>query len=292
MNKLAKDVKRIEIKTRAIVESLYSGAYKSVFKGRGIEFAGIRPYYRGDEFRSIDWKVSARTGDLHVKEHMEERELQVVLAVDLSASMLFGTGPKSKRETAVELAALIALAANNTNDKTGACIFTDRVEKFIPPKKGKSHVLRMIRDLLSYTPKGKGTDPKKVLDFLNMTLNNRSIVFLITDAINLGDLTREFRMASSRHDFVVAAIRDPKEENIPDVGLLEVIDPETGEETILDTSSKAQVEHMTALRESLDSSFRRICMQTGIDTMYLTAGESIAKPLIRFFAQRQAKRFK
>ena len=155
---LLKEVKRIEIKTRHFVDSLYSGSYRSVFKGRGIEFAGIRKYNRGDDFKAIDWKVSARSGNLHLREHIEERELQVVVALDLSASMAFGSGSREKRETAVEFAAAMCLAADRNNDRAGVCLFTDKIEKFLPPAKGKTHVLHLIRELLYYIPENKKTN--------------------------------------------------------------------------------------------------------------------------------------
>lgn len=286
---LLKEVRRIEIKTGHLVDSLYSGGYRSVFKGRGIEFAGIREYYRGDEFRSIDWKVSARTGDLHIREHIEERELQVVIALDLSASMAFGSGSREKRESAVEFAAVMSLAAQRNNDRAGACLFTDRVEKFIPPAKGKTHVLRLIRELLYFIPQHRQTDLKVPLDFLNSTLSRRSVVFLVTDAIRIGSLERELRIAAARHDLIMVLIRDPREKEIPDVGLIELEDPETGEEVVFDTSDRAGVGRLLAQQQKNDETFVKTCRNLGIDLIRLTAGESVVKPVCQLFSEREKR---
>ena len=239
---LLKEVRQIEIKTKRLVNSVYAGGYRSVFKGRGIEFAGIREYYRGDEFRSIDWKVSARTGGWHVREHVEERELQVLVALDLSASMAFGTSSKEKRETAVEFSAAMGLAAERNNDRVGMCLFTDEVEKYVAPAKGKTHILRLIRDLLYYIPNYKNTNLKKALDFINNTLTRRSVVFLVTDGINVPSLDRELSITAARHDMIMVIVRDKHEELLPDVGLVEVEDPETGHEIIIDTSDRRLLE--------------------------------------------------
>lgn len=283
---LLKEVRRIEIKTRHLVDSLYSGGYRSVFKGRGIEFAGIRQYYRGDEFRSIDWKVSARTGNFQVREHIEERELQVVVALDLSASMAFGSGSKEKRESAVEFAAAICLAAERNNDRAGACLFTDRVEKFLNPAKGRTHILRLIRELLYFIPKHRKTDIKAPLDFLNTTLSRRSVVFLVTDALRMSSIERELRVASARHDLIIVMVRDPREELLPDVGLIEVVDPETGEESIIDTSDIAQMKQLIEFQANKDLKFIKSCRNFGIDLIRLTAGESVVKPVCQLFSER------
>lgn len=286
---LLKEVGKIEIKTRHLVDSLYSGGYRSVFKGRGIEFAGIREYYRGDEFRSIDWKVSARTGNLHVREHIEERELQVVVALDLSASMAFGTGSREKRESAVEFAAAMTLAAERNNDRAGVCLFTDRVEKFIPPAKGRTHVLRLIRELLYFIPAHRKTNLKAPLDFLNSTLSRRSVVFLVTDALRIGPIERELKVAAARHDLILVMIRDPREKTLPDVGLVELEDPETGEEAIFDTSDREAVKKLLELQEQQDEIFVKTCRNFGIDLIKLTAGESVVKPVCELFSEREKR---
>lgn len=285
---LLKEVGRIEIRTRQLVDSLYAGSYKSIFKGHGMEFAGIRQYYRGDDFRSIDWKVSARTGDLHIREHTEERELQIIIALDLSGSMAFGSGSKEKRESAVEFAAVMSLVAERNNDRSGICLFTDRVEKFVPPAKGKSHVLRLIRDLSFFIPKNKKTNLSAPLDFLNSTLNRRSVIFLVSDGINNGSIERQLKVTAAKHDLILVTVRDPREQNIPDVGMIEVEDPETGDEIILDTSNRKIIESILAEQRKRDEQLEKNCKNMGIDLIQLIAGESVAQPVVKLFAQRSS----
>ena len=287
---LLKEVGRIEIRTRQLVDSLYSGSYKSVFKGHGMEFAGIRQYYRGDDFRSIDWKVSARSGNLHIREHTEERELQVIIALDLSGSMAFGSGSKEKRESSVEFAAVMSLAAERNNDRAGICLFTDRVEKYVPPAKGKSHVLRLIRDLSFFIPQNKGTNLSAALDFLNSTLSRRSVIFLVSDGINAGSIERQLKVTAAKHDLIIVNVRDPREKVIPDIGMIEVANPETGEEFILDTSNKKVVEELLKAQKKQDEQFEKICRNSGVDLIQLVAGESVAKPVVKLFAQRESGR--
>ena len=287
---LLKEVGRIEIRTRQLVDSLYSGSYKSVFKGHGMEFAGIRQYYRGDDFRAIDWKVSARSGDLHIREHTEERELQVIIALDLSGSMAFGSGAKEKRESAVEFAAVMSLAAERNNDRAGICLFTDRVEKFVPPAKGKSHILRLIRDLSFFIPEHKGTNLSAPLDFLNSTLSRRSVIFLVSDGINAGSIERQLKVTAAKHDLIIVNVRDPRERIIPDIGMIEVANPETGDEYILDTSSRKVVDEILKAQKKQDEQLEKICRNSGVDLIQLVAGESVAKPVVKLFAQRESGR--
>lgn len=286
---LLSEIRHIEIRTRHLVDSVYAGGYRSVFKGRGIEFAGIREYSRGDEYRSIDWRVTARTGDLHVREHIEERELQMAIALDLSASMSFGTGSREKRETAVEFAAAMAMAADRNNDRVSICLFTDRVEKFVPPAKGRTHVLRLIKDLMYTLPEHKASDARPALAFLNHSLRRRSIVFLVTDGISLPAMERELKITSARHDLILVLVEDRREQVMPDVGLIEMEDPETGEEMIWDTSDAASVgaliEEAGKNRDELVSRARRL----GIDVIRLTAGESVIRPICRLFAEREKR---
>lgn len=286
---LLAEIRHIEIRTRHLVDSVYAGGYRSIFKGRGIEFAGIREYSRGDEYRSIDWRVTARTGDLHVREHIEERELQMAVALDLSASMSFGSGSREKRETAVEFAAAMAMAADRNNDRVGICLFTDRVEKFVPPAKGRTHVLRLIRDLMYTMPENKASDARPALAFLNHSLRRRSIVFLVTDGISLPSMERELRITAARHDLILALVEDPRERTMPDVGLIELEDPETGEETIWDTSDPASVgtfmDETQRNRAELIGRAKRL----GIDVIRLNAGESVIRPICRLFAEREKR---
>lgn len=286
---LLKEVRQIEIKTKRLVNSVYAGGYRSVFKGRGIEFAGIREYYRGDEFRSIDWKVSARTGDWHVREHVEERELQVLVALDLSASMSFGSASKEKRETAVEFSAAMGLSAERNNDRVGICLFTDKVEKYVAPAKGKTHILRLIRDLLYYIPKSKKTNLKETLDFINNTLTRRSVVFLVTDGLNVPDMDRQLSIAAARHDLIMVIVKDNHEEMLPDVGLVEIEDPETGHEVIIDTSDRKLLDEFFEDENASSFEFVRNCQKKGIDIIRLTAGESVLKPICKMFAERERR---
>ena len=285
---LLKEVGRIEIRTRQLVDSLYAGSYKSIFKGHGMEFAGIRQYYRGDDFRSIDWKVSARTGNLHIREHTEERELQIIIALDLSGSMAFGSGSKEKRESAVEFAAVMSLIAERNNDRSGICLFTDRVEKFVPPAKGKSHVLRLIRDLSFFIPENKKTNLSAPLDFLNSTLNRRSVIFLVSDGIDTGSIERQMKVTAAKHDLILVTVRDPREQNIPDVGMIEVEDPETGTEVILDTSNRKIIESILSEQRKKDEQLEKSCKNMGIDLIQLITGESVAQPVVKLFAQRSS----
>ncbi|HOT27742.1 MAG TPA: DUF58 domain-containing protein [Candidatus Ozemobacteraceae bacterium] len=286
---LLAEIRHIEIRTRHLVDSVYAGGYRSVFKGRGIEFAGIREYSRGDEYRSIDWRVTARTGELHVREHIEERELQMAVALDLSASMSFGTGSREKRETAVEFAAAMAMAADRNNDRVGICLFTSRVEKFVPPAKGRTHVLRLIRDLMYTLPEEKASDARPALAFLNHSLRRRSIVFLVTDGISLPAMERELRITAARHDLILVLVEDPRETTMPDVGLIELEDPETGEETIWDTSDPVSVERcMNEARRDRAALIAR-AKRLGIDVIRLSAGESVIRPICRLFAEREKR---
>lgn len=286
---LLAEIRHIEIRTHHLVDSVYAGGYRSIFKGRGIEFAGIREYSRGDEYRSIDWRVTARTGDLHVREHIEERELQMAVALDLSASMSFGTGSREKRETAVEFAAAMAMAADRNNDRVGICLFTSRVEKFVPPAKGRTHVLRLIRDLMYTLPEEKASDARPALAFLNHSLRRRSIVFLVTDGISLPAMERELRITAARHDLILVLVEDPRETTMPDVGLIELEDPETGEETIWDTSDPASVANFMDEAQRSRAELLARAKRLGIDVIRLNAGESVIRPICRLFAEREKR---
>lgn len=286
---LLAEIRHIEIRTRHLVDSVYAGGYRSIFKGRGIEFAGIREYSRGDEYRSIDWRVTARTGEFHVREHIEERELQMAVALDLSASMSFGTGSREKRETAVEFAAAMAMAADRNNDRVGICLFTSRVEKFVPPAKGRTHVLRLIRDLMYAMPEEKASDARPALAFLNHSLRRRSIVFLVTDGISLPAMERELRITAARHDLILVLVEDPRESMMPDVGLIELEDPETGEETIWDTSDTTSVAKFMEDAQRYRAELLAHAKRLGIDVIRLKTGESVIRPICRLFAEREKR---
>src|SRR5256886_6772805 len=232
---ILKKIRTLEIKTKGLVQTAFAGDYHSVFKGRGMNFSDVREYQPGDEIRSIDWNVTARFGSAFVKQFTEERELTVMLVVDVSASGNFGSTTQSKRELAAEVACLLAFSAIRNNDKVGLILFTDRVELFIPPKKGRLHTLRLIREILFFEPKGRGTQPAVALDYLNQVVHRRSVVFLISD-FQAPDFARALSVTSRRHDLIAIPIIDPREEDLPDVGLLTLEDAETGEQIKINTS--------------------------------------------------------
>ncbi|MDZ7316089.1 MAG: DUF58 domain-containing protein [candidate division KSB1 bacterium] len=285
-----KKVKRIEITTRSLVNDVFSGEYHSVFKGRGMEFAEVREYQIGDDIRTIDWNVTARQGRPYVKVFDEERELTVMLLVDVSSSGEFGTVRQMKGEIAAEICALLAFSAIKNNDKVGLIIFSDQVEKFVPPRKGKSHVLRVIREILYHKPQGTQTNIAAALEFLSRVARRRSVVFLVSDFISSG-YEKALQIANKRHDLVAVTITDPREIDMPDVGILELEDAETGEILLLDTSS-LEVRREFAQRTSEWSEQREKLFRTlAVDSIDIRTDQPYIEPLIRFFRMR-AKRFR
>lgn len=287
---ILKKVKRIEIQTRGLVNDVFSGEYHSVFKGRGMEFSEVREYQFGDDIRTIDWNVTARTGHPYVKVFDEERELTVMLLVDVSSSGEFGTVERMKGEIAVEICALLAFSAIKNNDKVGLIIFTDRIEKFVPPKKGRSHVLRVLRELLYHRPEGHGTDIALALEYLSRVTTRRAVVFLVSDFLS-ENYEKALRIANRRHDLVAITITDPRELELPDIGFVELEDAETGEIVLIDTSDFGVQETFTTetseARRRRDHLFRSM----DVDTIDIRTDISYVEPLIRFFRQR-AKRFR
>jgi len=287
---ILKKVKRIEIQTRGLVNDVLSGEYHSVFKGRGMEFSEVREYQIGDDIRSIDWNVSARMGHPFVKVFEEERELTVMLLVDVSSSADFGTFERMKGEIAIEICALLAFSAIKNNDKVGLIIFTDRIEKFVPPKKGKTHVLRVLRELLYHEPEGKGTDISLALEYLSRVITRRSVVFLVSDFIS-DDYQRAMQIANKRHDLVAITITDPREIELPDIGLVELEDAETGEIIMLDTADlttrQTFIRETSISREERDRNLRSM----NVDSIDIRTDISYIEPLIKFFRMR-AKRFR
>ncbi len=287
---ILKKVRRIEISTRGLVNELFSGEYHSVFKGRGMDFSEVREYQIGDEIRSIDWNVTARTGHPFVKVFREERELTVMLLVDASGSGDFGSLNQAKGEIAVEICALLAFSAIKNNDKVGLIIFTDQVEKFIPPRKGRKHVLRVLRELLYFRPSHKGTDIGAVLEYLNRVQRRRSVTFLVSDFLG-ENFDRQLRVAGRRHDMIVVRVGDPREEELPSVGLLELEDAESGEHLVVNTSDPRI---RTLFRENVlrrQAALDQLLKQTGIDRIDIRTDRGYVEPLIRFFQQR-ARRFR
>ena len=279
-------VRLIEIRSRSLVNDVFAGEYHSVFKGRGMEFAEVREYLPGDDVRSIDWNVTARTGVAHVKKFDEEREQTVMFLVDASRSLAFGSVRRMKGEIAAEIAAVLAFSAIRNNDKVGAIIFTDHVELFIPPKKGRKHVLRVIREMLYFRPEGRGTDVGGALDVLSRVVRRKAVVVLLSDFVS-PDYTRPLRVANRRHDLVAITITDPAEDEIPSVGLVHVIDAETGRAELRDTSSpRLRAELKRARADFLDRRERGF-RKYGVDRVDVRTDRPYAEPLIAFFRRRE-----
>ena len=286
---ILKKVRRIQILTAAMVNDFFAGQYHSAFKGRGMEFEEVREYQPGDDVRTIDWNVTARSGRPFVKNFREERELTVFLLVDVSASQDFGTHEQLKSELVAELGATLALSAVTNNDKVGMILFTDRIERFVPARKGARHVLRVIRELLYHEPAGRGTDIESALQYLDRVLHRRSVVFLISD-FQAPDFSRSLRVVRHRHDLIPVLVRDQRESLLPPVRYIELLDSETGEQFLADTSSRAFRERFGRLadgrRAELLSDFRRL----GIDVIDVVTGEPFVGPLRKFFHKREARR--
>jgi uncharacterized protein (DUF58 family) len=286
---LARAVRNLEITTRKAVTATFAGRYTSAFKGRGMEFDEVREYQSGDDIRSIDWNVSARTGRLHTKRYVEERELTILLLVDLSASGSFGSGERSKNEVAAEVSALLAFTAIRSNDRVGLIVFTDRVEKVIAPRKGSRHVLRLIRDILAFSPRAEArTSLRAGLQALAAVLKRRAVVFLVSDFQDRG-YEALLKTAGRRHDLIAVLLADPREQRLPDVGLIELEDAETGERLLVDSSSpevrRAWEQAGGEAREALT----RLCHGAGIDLIPITLGEEPARILVRFFLARERR---
>ncbi|RJP67560.1 MAG: DUF58 domain-containing protein [Candidatus Abyssobacteria bacterium SURF_17] len=281
-------IRRIQIYTTRTVNDVLAGQYRSVFKGRGIEFAEVREYQVGDDVRMIDWNVTARMGRPYVKQFSEERELTAMLLVDLSASGRFGSVELTKNEMAAEIAALLAFSAIRNNDKVGLIIFTDRVEKFVAPQKGRSHVLRVIREILYFRPAGKGTDIAAAIEYLMRISTRRTVAFLISDFIASG-YQKKLRAANKRHDMIAFRITDPRETELPRVGLIRLEDPETGGILLVDTrSEKLRRNYERAVAQDRAKqlhSFRSM----NVDTVDLRTDSSYIEPLVRFFRMRERR---
>ncbi len=284
--KILQKVRRIEIKTRGLVNDLFGGEYHSIFKGRGMTFSEVREYNPGDDIRLIDWNVTARTGSPFVKVFEEERELTVFLVVDISASGEFGSGSQLKRDYGAEVASVLGFSAIKNNDKVGLILFSDRVEKYIIPKKGKSHVLRVIRELLYTVPKGSKTSIKVALDYLLKVAKRKCVVFLISDFLDDSYL-RSLKIANKKHDLITIQLLDPAELELPDMGLLKVEDPETGETLWIDTSSQKSMKQLRKEIGIKQSNFRKEIKKSGIDLISISTDEDFVDPLMSFFKSRE-----
>ncbi len=288
-----RQVRRIDLRTRALVDSRFSGEYHSVFKGQGMEFAEVREYQPGDDVRAIDWNVTARLGHPFVKRFVEERELTVLLVVDLSASQRWGTKGRFKSELVAEVAATLAMSAMRNGDRIGLLLVTDRIEWFVPPRKGRRHVLRLIRDLLAFRPDGAGTDLAAGIEYAARLLRSRAVVFLFSDFV-LPDgwevFSRSMTRAAARHDLVAVHLTDPRDAELPSVGLLALRDPETGERVVLDTSDRRTRERYAALVSGEIGSATRLFRRLGVDEIRLSTGAPYAAALLAFFERRGRRR--
>lgn len=288
---LLKKVRRIEIKTRHAVNDVFAGRYHSVFKGRGMEFDEVREYFPGDDIRAIDWNVTARTGVPHIKKFVEEREMTVMLLVDISGSNDFGSTGQLKRDLAAEVAAMLAFSATRNNDRIGLILFSNQVEKYIPPHKGTaSHVLRMIREILDHTPQNRGTDAQPALDFLNHTTTRKAVTFLISDFLFPANCEKPLKITARRHDLIGVSIADRHEQSWPKAGLIEWRDPESGERTLVDTSSIAVRSALLLAQEEKRKTMHRVMHRANIDTIELFAGEPYDKAFMLFFSHRSSRR--
>jgi len=285
---LFKKIKRIEIRTKRLVNDLFSGEYHSTFKGQGMEFEEVRQYQPGDDIRLIDWNVTARTGYPHVKKFREERELSVIFMVDASSSGAFGTRERFKADTAAELCAVLAFSAIKNNDKVGMIIFTDKIEKFIPPKKGKSHVLRLIREVLHFEPQGTQTDISGALEYFNRVIKKKSVVFLISDFLS-EDYMTPLRIANRKHDMIAIKISDPRELKFENVGLIELEDAETGETVLIDTASAAFRHDFAEQAEADNFGLKRALKLLNLDFIQIITNQSYILPLITFFKMREKR---
>ncbi len=285
---LLKQVRRIEIKTKGLVNEVFSGEYHSAFKGRGMEFAEVREYQPGDDIRTIDWNVTARFNHPFVKVFEEERELVVMLLIDMSGSLGFGSGEKRKQRIAAELSSILAFSAMKNNDKVGMILFTDRIERFVPPKKGRSHVLRIIREILSFVPEGKGTDIKSALEYFNGIIKKRSISFLVSDFID-ENFDKILKVVSRKHDLIGVVLEDERENSLPKIGLTKFKDLETGEIRYIDLSKETVREYFNSVVNQKKNDLNRLFRLSGIDSININTKDSYIKPLVQFFKKRESK---
>lgn len=285
---LLKKVRQIEIKTRGLVNQVFSGEYHSVFKGRGMEFSEVREYQYGDDIRSIDWNVSARFNHPFVKIFEEERELTVMLVVDFSRSGDFGTVHATKNDIATEICAVLAFSAIKNNDKVGLILFTDRIEKFVPPKKGRAHILRIIRELLSFQPAGTGTDIRGALEYLNHVHKKRTIAFLISDFLDDG-YDSILRIISRKHDVIAVELSDPREESLPEAGVMKLRDAETGMERWIDTNDNHMRAAFVAYWQQRRAERKSLFIRSKVDAIPIRIDRPYIKPIVDFFKLRERR---
>ncbi len=282
---ILKQVRRLEITTRGLVNDVFSGEYHSVFKGRGMSFAEVREYGYGDDIRGIDWNVTARTGSPHVKVFEEERELTLMLVVDVSASAHFGTRARMKSELAAELCGVLAFSAIKNNDKVGLILFSDRIERFVPPRKGRRHALRVLRELLYHPAEGTGTDIAGALEYLARVTRRRAVAFLVSDFLAEG-YEKALSVAARRHDLVAVRVGDVREAEVPPMGFVEFEDPETGERVVVNTSGRAFQGRYGAGRAAARARVDEVFRRSKVDSIDVTTGVPYERALRRFFEER------
>ena len=285
---LLKKIQRFHFRTKGLANDLFAGQYESAFKGRGIEFAEVREYQIGDDIRTIDWNVSARFGHPFVKVFHEERELTVMLLLDLSGSHLFGSRTRFKRELMAEVAGMLAFLAIRTNDKVGAILFSSRMEKFIAPKKGPSHVWRLIKEIFTYEPQDLNTNIDAALTYLNRVAKRHTIIFLISDCMDTG-FEKSLRLTAKKHDLTVIRVSDPAEDELPDVGLVTLRDPETGQVALINTRSKGLRERWRIQRREQADYISEILKRAGVDLVDLSTNGPVVEPLTRLFNTRRRR---
>ena len=282
---LIKKVRKIEIKTRGLSRQVFAGHYHSAFKGRGMAFTEVREYHPGDDIRSIDWNVTARFNHPYVKVYDEEREMTVMLLIDVSGSTTFGAAGKPKDQLMAEIAAVLSFSAITNNDKVGVIFFSDQIEKFIPPKKGSTHILRIIRELIDFKPLNQGTDIAVALKFLRNVIKKRSVAFLISDFHGRG-FEDALTIVSRKHDLICLRVNDPRESQLPPLGLVRFRDAETEKTFILDTSSNAFADHMKQAVSQQEAYLKRAFSKAGVDTIHISSDKDYVPPLMKFFQKR------
>ena len=287
---LLKKVRKIEIKTRGLSNHIFAGEYNTAFKGKGMAFSEVREYQSGDDVRSIDWNVTARYNSPYIKVFEEEREMTVMLLVDVSGSGNFGTKQQFKREIATELSAVLAFSAIKNNDKVGVIFFSDIIEEFIPPKKGKSHILRIIRQILSFKPQNKKTNISQAIEYFNNVMKKRCICFILSDYIS-SSFEKPLRIASKKHDVVALKVSDKREKTIPNIGIVPFKDSETEKVILLDTSSKLVRQTFQKKQKEKQSEIEKLFPRCGVDLININTGEDYVKPLINFFKNRDRRRW-
>ena len=285
---LLKKVRKIEIKTKGLSNHIFSGEYHTAFKGKGMAFSEVREYQAGDDVRSIDWNVTARYNNPFVKVFEEEREMTVILLIDVSGSSDFGTQTQLKREVATEIAAVLSFSAINNNDKIGVIFFSDKIEKFIPPKKGKSHILRIIRELITFKSESKKTNIEIALKYFNNVIKKRAVCFILSDFMD-NDFDKSLKIARNKHDIVALRIHDEREEFLPNVGMIKVEDTESGEMRWIDSSNKKIRSNFNNNYREFEKKLKQTLQSSGVDHIDIKTGKDYVKPLMNFFKNREKR---